>query len=73
MEGIGGAGSLIQNSDYVCFVDAWFRVYDELKSVIDVANLSGYPYKVRVLDRLLWYLGQPNFDAPCADDFNIRQ
>jgi hypothetical protein len=53
-------------SEYACFVDAWFQVYDEVEPVIELAGLDGYPYKVRVLDRLLWYLGQPNFDTPCG-------
>jgi hypothetical protein len=44
-------------------VDVWFQVYREVQSVIDEADLRGHRYKVRVLDRLLWYLGQPGFEA----------
>lgn len=49
-------------TDYELFVDAWLQVYATVKPAIDQANLNGYPYKVRVLDGLLWYLGRPTFD-----------
>jgi len=51
-------------SEYACFADVWFQVYGEIQSVIDEADLGGHPYRVRVLDKLLWYLGQPTFDSP---------
>jgi len=50
-------------SKYAAFLDVWLQVYDEVRPVIEKADLDGYPYKVRVLDRLLWYLGKPSFDA----------
>ncbi|MGA2879596.1 MAG: hypothetical protein ABSG13_11650 [Bryobacteraceae bacterium] len=46
---------------YACFVDVWLQVYNEVESVISPEDLSDCPYKVRVLDRLLWYLGQRSF------------
>jgi hypothetical protein len=49
---------------YSAFVDVWFQVYDEIKLVIDKPELNKYKYKVRVLDKLLWYLGQHSFDKP---------
>lgn len=48
-------------SEYECFVEIWLRVYNEIESVITPEDLSDCPYKVRVLDRLLWYLGQNSF------------
>jgi hypothetical protein len=42
-------------------VDVWLQVYNEVESVISPEDLSDCPYKVRVLDRLLWYLGQRSF------------
>jgi hypothetical protein len=51
-------------TSYACFLDIWFQVYAVVSPVIDQANLNGYPYKVRVLDRLLWHLGQPDFATP---------
>jgi hypothetical protein len=46
---------------YARFIDVWFRVYNEVEVLIDQADLSNCPYKVRVLDRLLWHLGQSTF------------
>lgn len=46
---------------YARFVRLWFRAYNEVEPVIDQADLSGCPYKVRVLDGMLWYLGEPEF------------
>jgi len=49
---------------YVLIGDVWLQVYDKVKQVIDQADLKGYPYKIRVLDGILWYLGKPTFDPP---------
>ena len=62
-----GNNSDDESKEYARFVDVWLQVYDEVKPVIDVASLDGYAYKVRVLDRLLWYLGQTNFDSSNAN------
>jgi len=39
----------------------WLQVYKEVEPVMSEVDLSDCPYKIRVLDRLLWYLGQPGF------------
>lgn len=51
-------------SDYERFVDVWLQLYARVKPAIDQADLNGYPFKIRVLDGLLWYLGKPAFDVP---------
>jgi hypothetical protein len=51
----------MDESDYASFVDVWLRVYSEVESIISEADLSDCTHKVRALDRLLWYLGQPGF------------
>jgi hypothetical protein len=33
----------------------------EVEPVINEEDLSDCPYKIRVLDRLLWYIGQNTF------------
>jgi len=48
-------------SEYASFIDVWFRVYDEVEPVIDQAEPSNCPHKVRVLDSILWYLGKNGF------------
>jgi hypothetical protein len=50
-----------RQEEYACFVDAWLQVYNEVEPVITQEDLSDCPYKVRVLDRMLWYLGQSSF------------
>jgi len=47
--------------EYARFVDVWLQVYSEIEPVVAQAVLCDCPYKVRVLDRLLWYLGQNDF------------
>jgi len=54
-------------SQYSRFVDVWFQVCHEVESVISPADLSDCPYKVRALDRLLWYLGQDSFYGDNAE------
>ena len=43
---------------YTLFVDLSLQLYEKLKPVIQQADLEGYPYRIRVLDHLLWYLGR---------------
>jgi hypothetical protein len=49
------------SSEYASFIHLWSRVYDEVEPVIDQADRSTCPYKVRVLDSVLWYLGKNEF------------
>ena len=48
---------------YDNYADVWLQVYERIRPVIDAADLKGYPYKVRVLDGVLWYLGEPSFET----------
>jgi hypothetical protein len=50
-----------KQSEYACFVDLWLQVYKEVEPLIRQEDLSDCPHKVRVLDRMLWYLGQGSF------------
>ncbi len=50
------------NSKYSRFLEAWFHIYKEIEPIILGSDMKGYPYKIRVLDSLLWYTGQPKFD-----------
>jgi len=51
-----------RNSPYAYFVDLWLQVYEAVEPVIAGSDLSDRPYKVRALDRLLWYLGMGSYD-----------
>jgi len=48
---------------YASFVDVWLQVYQEIEPVISGTKLhsESCPCKVRVLDRLLWHVGQCKF------------
>ncbi len=46
---------------YNRFVSVWLDVYRRIESAIDDKRLEGYPYKVRVFDRILWIIGQPDY------------
>ena len=44
---------------YARFLSTWLKLYRGL--VINDDRLGGYPYKVRVFDRILWIIGQPDY------------
>lgn len=46
---------------YADFVDAWFNLYALVESSIPSDALSFFPYKVRLFDHMLWWLGQDNY------------
>jgi hypothetical protein len=48
-------------SRYASFLDVWLQVFRQVESIIQPADLSDCPYRIRVLDRILWYLGQDGF------------
>ena len=49
---------------YTRFLSVWFNLYDHV--TIDDDRLGGYPYKVKVFDRILWIIGQPDYGQPAA-------
>jgi hypothetical protein len=55
-------------SRFDSFIEAWFALYRKLKPGIESASLEGYSYKVRVLDQLLWWLGQDSFETHRVSD-----
>lgn len=48
---------------YPAFVDVWLRAYEDIEPAIDEAGLSNCARKVRILDGVLWYLGQGGYYA----------
>ena len=47
--------------EYAAFVDVWLHAYEEIESAIGEAGLSKCTRKVRVVDGVLWYLGQVGY------------
>lgn len=51
---------------YGAFADMWLAMYNNVLPLINDADLQGYPYKVRVFDKVLWIAGEPNYNRdPC--------
>jgi hypothetical protein len=48
--------------EYESYISAWFALYGEIEPMLEPAKLKGYQYKIRVMDRFLWHLGQPHFN-----------
>jgi hypothetical protein len=47
---------------YQLFAAMWFKMYDRVLPIIEEADLQGYPYRVRIFDRILWIAGEPNYN-----------
>lgn len=47
------------STKYKRFLLMWLEVYSRVQ--IDKTRLDGYPHTVRVFDKILWILGQPDF------------
>lgn len=54
--------STANSGRYATFADVWFQIYNQVKPIIaEEAERIGYPYKLRVFDRMLWVIGQRNY------------
>ena len=49
---------------YPQFHAVWCRLYEQCLPYIQDEKLRGYPYKVRVFDKIIWLIGQPTFEMP---------
>jgi hypothetical protein len=47
---------------YRPFAAMWFEMYDKVLPIIKEADLQGYPYRVRIFDKILWIAGEPNYN-----------
>ena len=55
-------GNSVINDRYAAFADVWLKIYEEVEPIVtEHADKIGYPYKVRIFDRILWLIGQPNY------------
>jgi len=54
--------STANSGRYAAFADVWFQIYSQVTPIIvEEADRIGYPYKLRVFDRILWVIGQPDY------------
>ena len=47
--------------EYGRFVSVWLSLYRGVERTLDVSGFGDYRYKVRVFDRILWIIGQPEY------------
>jgi hypothetical protein len=47
--------------EYSRYVSVWLPLYRGVERTLDDARLGDYRYKVRVFDRILWIIGQPDY------------
>jgi hypothetical protein len=47
---------------YRPFASAWLAMYGQVASIINEADLQEYLYPVRVFDKVLWIVGEPNYN-----------
>jgi hypothetical protein len=50
--------------DYYQFVSAWEQFYERYAAKISNLDTDGYPYRVRVFDRILWLIGRDQYTVP---------
>jgi len=51
-------------SDYHQFVFVWTQFYEKYRDAISNSDIRGYPYRVRVFDRILWMIGKDQYTIP---------
>jgi len=47
---------------YSQFADVWLAMYNRVLPIINEADLQSYLYPVRVFDKILWLIAQPNYN-----------
>jgi hypothetical protein len=47
---------------YGPFADVWLAMYNQVLPIIDQMDPQVYPYRVRVFDKILYLIGEPNYN-----------
>ena len=50
-----------EKSEYRNFACAWKTLYERYASAITSIDNRGYPYRVRIFDKILWIIGTPGY------------
>lgn len=58
----------VGESRYANYMKLWFAAYKLVSPEIDKLALGDYPYKGRVFDKYLWWLGQENYKGIAASN-----
>ncbi len=59
-----GIAAPSSGADYYQFVSVWTQFYKKYLDTISGLDTDGYPYKVRVFDRILWMIGKDQYTFP---------
>lgn len=52
-----------EKSEYRKFAYAWKALYERYASTIATLDVQGYPYRVRIFDKILWIIGTPAYSC----------
>ncbi len=50
-----------KESEYHQFVHVWKALYQRYAAALDSLDMKNYPYRVRIFDRILWFIGEPKY------------
>lgn len=59
-----GIAAPTNGADYYQFVSVWAQFYERYLDTINGLDTNGYPYRVRVFDRILWMIGKDQYTFP---------
>lgn len=52
------------STEYCRFVHTWKSLYKRYATVLDTIDTQGYPYRVRIFDKVLWIIGTRQYEYP---------
>ena len=59
-----GIASPASGPEYNQFVSVWNQFCEKYLATFSTLNRDGYPYLVRVFDRILWLIGKDQYTVP---------
>lgn len=56
-----GGDTIVNGSEYRRFLHVWKALYDRYAVVLSEIETHGYPYRVRIFDKILWMIGTRDY------------
>jgi len=57
----GGMAGIAAGSEYHRFLHIWKTLFDRYEAALSEIDTHGYPYRVRVFDKILWMIGTRDY------------
>jgi hypothetical protein len=57
----GGMAAIAKGSDCHRFLHIWKTLYDRYGATLSEIEMQGYPYRVRIFDKILWMIGTRDY------------